>query len=389
MEASRRAPRIVGKYAVHDAVASGGMATVHLGRLMGPVGSSRTVAIKRLHENIARDPELVSMFLDEARLGARIHHPNVVPVLEVVAFGHEPLIVMEYIHGEPLSLLLKRAIEKQRPAPIPVIAEIMIHVLRGLHAAHEATSEEGEPLDIVHRDVSPQNILVGVDGIARELDFGVAKAVGRIQPERDDGVKGKVQYMPLEQITGSGVTRSADVYAASVVLWEALTGRRLFEGESDAEIMYGVLQGAREPPSALRPDVPRALDEIVMRGLQKDPADRFQTAREMAHAIESAVPPVKTSAVAAWVAENARDDLERRARRIAIVEGHLAHVPGLDRAAPSTSTPSARTALVLGVAAALASAIAIASALPSPSRDAAPRDVSARGLGTHRTADTP
>ncbi len=273
-------PRIVGRYALFDAIASGGMASVHLGRLMGPVGFSRTVAIKRLHETFATDPEFVAMFMDEARLAARIRHPNVVPTLDVVALERELLLVMEYVSGESLSLLLKRARTEKRPTPIPVVVDILIDTLSGLHAAHEATNEKGEPLDIVHRDVSPQNILVGTDGVARLLDFGVAKAVGRMHETRAGQVKGKIRYMAPEQITGKGVTRTADIYAASIVLWEAVTGKRLFTGDTDAEVMFRVLEGKVDPPSRHRPDVPRALDEIILRGLSPKPSDRFATAQE-------------------------------------------------------------------------------------------------------------
>jgi serine/threonine-protein kinase len=313
-------PRIVGRYALFDAIASGGMASVHLGRLMGPVGFSRTVAIKRLHESFATNPEFVAMFMDEARLAARIRHANVVATVDVVAQDRELLLVMEYISGESLSLLLKRARAESKPTPIPVVVDIVVNALNGLHAAHEATNEKGEPLDIVHRDVSPQNILVGTDGVARVLDFGVAKAVGRMHETRTGQLKGKIRYMAPEQITGRGVTRTADIYAAAVVLWEAVAGQRLVTGETDAEVMFRVLEGRVEPPSRVRPDVPRALDEIIVRGLQPKPGDRFATAQEMANALVSAVPAVPRSAVAAWVADNAGEAIQQRKDHVAVVE---------------------------------------------------------------------
>src|SRR5262245_51026591 len=170
---------VIGRYALHGELASGGMATVHLGRLLGPVGFSRTVAIKRLHAQYAQDPEFVSMFLDEARLAARIRHPNVVPTLDVVATSGELFLVMEYVPGESLSRLARAARDRMERMPPRIVSAIMSGVLHGLHAAHEAKSERGEPLGIVHRDVSPQNVLVGTDGVARVLDFGVAKAAGR------------------------------------------------------------------------------------------------------------------------------------------------------------------------------------------------------------------
>src|SRR5688572_13695305 len=161
------------------------MATVHFGRLVGPVGFSRTVAIKRLHERLARDPDFVAMFLDEARLAARIRHPNVVPTFDVVAMEQELFLVMEYVQGDSLSRLMKVVRARNESVDPAFAVTIMTGVLHGLHAAHEATNERGEPLGIVHRDVSPQNVLVGVDGVPRVLDFGVAKAAGRAQTTKD------------------------------------------------------------------------------------------------------------------------------------------------------------------------------------------------------------
>src|ERR1700729_765840 len=197
--------RIVGRYALYGELASGGMATVHLGRLLGPVGFSRTVAIKRLHAQFAKDPEFVSMFLDEARLAARIRHPNVVQTLDVVATEGELFVVMDYVQGESLSRLL-RASRTVGPIPVRVASAILCGALHGLHAAHEATDEHGVPLGLVHRDMSPQNVLVDVDGSARVLDFGVAKAAGRTQTTGRGKIKGKLRYMAPEQIQGS-VTR--------------------------------------------------------------------------------------------------------------------------------------------------------------------------------------
>jgi serine/threonine-protein kinase len=205
---------MLGRYAIYEKIASGGMATVHVGRQLGHVGFARTVAIKRMHPQYAGDPEFVSMFVDEARLAARIHHPNVVPTLDVVAMDGELFLVMELIQGESLSRLIRTASSRNEHIPPAMVATMLVGVLQGLHAAHEAKSDQGEPLGIVHRDVSPHNIIVGTDGIARVLDFGVAKATGRIQTTRDGQLKGKLAYMAPEQIHGE-VTRSTDVYAAA------------------------------------------------------------------------------------------------------------------------------------------------------------------------------
>jgi len=314
------APRLIGRYLLFSELAAGGMATVHFGRLSGPAGFSRTVAIKRLHPHLAKDPEFVTMFLDEARVAARIRHPNVVPTLDVVATDGEVFLVMEYVQGESLSKLLRAVRSMMTPADARVAATIMAGVLHGLHAAHEAVSEQGEPLGIVHRDVSPQNVLVGVDGVARVLDFGVAKAMGRLQTTREGQIKGKLAYMAPEQLHNHGVTRQTDVFAAAAVTWEALTGQRLFKGESEAAVVTAVLQRPIPPPSAVAPHVPLAVDRVVLRGLERDPARRYLTAREMAIDLERTSGVAPASEVGEWVEGLARDELLRRAARVAEIE---------------------------------------------------------------------
>jgi serine/threonine-protein kinase len=296
------------------------MATVHFGRLSGPVGFSRTVAIKRLHPQYAKDPEFVTMFLDEARLCGRIRHPNVVPTLDVVATEGEIFIVMEYVAGEALSKLMKTAQQKNIPIPPRVAATILSSVLHGLHSAHQSKDEHGRELGIVHRDVSPQNILVGSDGTSRVLDFGVAKAAGRLQTTRDGQVKGKIAYMPPEQLSGGYVSRQSDIYAASVVLWEALTGRRLFDGETEAIVLVRAIEGKIDPPSMFNPQLDYATDAVVMRGLARDPAHRFATARDMALAIEQTIGLASPYEVGEWVETVAPEEIARRARSIAEIE---------------------------------------------------------------------
>ncbi len=296
------------------------MATVHFGRRLGPVGFSRTVAIKRLHPQFAKDPEFASMFVDEARLTARVRHPNVVPTLDVVATQGELFLVMDYVEGESLSRLVS-TIRKQHAVISPrIVVAILAGALHGLHAAHEATDERGAPLDIVHRDVSPQNILVGVDGVARVLDFGVAKASSRIQTTREGQLKGKLAYMAPEQIGGT-VSRQTDVYAAAIVLWEALTGHRLMYGENAGSVLTKVLSGVFDPPSRYVADLPPGLDQIVERGLARDPADRFATAREFAIALERCVDVASTSEVGEWVEAIAHDALSKRLEVLAEIEG--------------------------------------------------------------------
>jgi eukaryotic-like serine/threonine-protein kinase len=323
-------PRIIGRYALYDELAAGGMATVHLGRLMGPVGFSRTVAIKRLHPQFAKDAEFVAMFLDEARLAARIRHPNVVQTLDVVAASGELFLVMDYVSGEPLSRLRKLSNQDGRRIPPRIVTSILCGALHGLHAAHEATSDRGESLGIVHRDVSPQNILVGVDGIARVLDFGVAKAIGRVHTTQDGRLKGKLAYMAPEQLQGKA-TRRTDLFAAAVVLWETLTGERLFAGEDEHETVGKVLSRAVPAPSTylrgdaeagLTPGQLQLLDEVTLRGLARAPGDRYETAREMALALERCFGIASPAEVGAWVEGLAGELLVERAQRVAEVEGH-------------------------------------------------------------------
>jgi len=294
---------VVGRYALYDAIASGGMATVHFGRLLGPAGFTRPVAIKRLLPQYAKDPEFVSMFVDEARVAARIRHPNVVGTIDVVATQGELFLVMEYVEGESLARLCT-----DTPLPPRIAVAVAVDVLHGLHAVHEAKGPRGESLDVVHRDVSPQNVLVGVDGIARIADFGVAKARGRLQATREGEVKGKRAYLAPEQLRGT-VTRRTDVFGASIVLWEMLRGARLFSQEPDFSA-----------PIPALPAAPPALEQIVRRGLERDPEIRFATAREMASALEAALAPATRVEVGEWVERSAAQALARSAEALRAIE---------------------------------------------------------------------
>lgn len=296
-------PERVGRYLVFDEIAAGGMAAVHLGRLVGPAGFGRLVAVKRLHPHLQREPDFTAMLLDEARIASRIYHPNVVQVLDVVTDGGVTL-VLEYVHGEALSRLVREARRRQHPIDAALAAAVMIGVLRGLHAAHETCDEGGQPLGIVHRDVSPHNVLVDAQGTPRLLDFGVAKARGRIATTRDGQLKGKLAYMPPEQLAGAVLDRRADVYAASVVYWELLTGERLFDAADEAATVGKILAGAVRAPSELVPHLPPAVEAIVMRGLSHAREDRWATAAEMADAIERASDVAPPARVAEWVTEH-------------------------------------------------------------------------------------
>ncbi|MDB4945144.1 MAG: Serine/threonine-protein kinase Pkn6 [Labilithrix sp.] len=323
MTAAERGPvRVVGRYALYHEIAAGGMATVHIGRLLGPVGFARTVAVKRLHPQFAKDPEFVSMFLDEARVAARVQHPNVVATIDVVATDGELFLIMDYIRGESLSKLLRMVRKQGERMPPRIAASICCGLLHGLHAAHEAKNERGGRIDLVHRDVSPQNVLVGADGIARVLDFGIAKAAGRIQVTRDGQIKGKLAYMPPEQLSGRELTRAVDIYAAAVVMWEALTGERLFKGETESETLAKILRDEVLPPSAIVPGLTTAFDAALLRALSRDPAQRHATARELAFELEKCVGVASATEVGEWVEQMAGPVLTAREDQIAQIESH-------------------------------------------------------------------
>jgi serine/threonine-protein kinase len=309
----------VGRYEVLGEIASGGMATVYLARAVGAGGFARLVAIKKLHEHLQADEDFVAMLLDEARLAARIRHPNVVPVVDMEA-APSLYLVMEYIEGDKLSGLI-RALAKQKRALTPTVALRIVHdSLEGLHVAHELHDDEGRPLHIIHRDISPQNILVGVDGVARITDFGIAKAESRATTTRDGQLKGKIGYMAPEQLSASAIDRRVDLFAMGVTLWESLTGRRLFHGESEVESMaavaHALIPSLAEPPYRLT----REIDHVVQRSLARDPTKRFSTAREFADALESAAASIgglaSTRQVADVVNALAGEKIQRERERM-------------------------------------------------------------------------
>jgi serine/threonine-protein kinase len=340
----------VGRYLLAARLASGGMSSVHLGRLVGPAGFGRTVAIKQLHPHLADEREFVTMLLDEARLAARVRHPNVVSVGDVVEADGQLLLVMDYVPGVSLAELLRRALDDRLPVPLAVASAIGCGILHGLHAAHEATDERGRPLGIVHRDVSPQNVLVGSDGVARLVDFGVAKAAGRLHTTVNGQVKGKLGYMAPEQLRSGSVDRRADIYAAALVIWEAVTLRRPFGEDADAPLVR--VQNDIPPASSARAEVTPALDDVLARGLHRAPERRIASAQQMALELAAAVPPASPPEVAALVAELAEDLLRQRAALVSRVEQG---VP-----VPVPSPPPRRSRWILGAIALMLLGVATA-----------------------------
>jgi len=277
----------VQKYEVISEIASGGMATVYVGRTTAAAAFERIIALKVMHPHLAKETEYVEMFLDEARLAARIRHPNVVATLDVVD-DEVPFLVMELVEGPTLRHMMKAAIKGLTTIPTHVALRIVTDALLGLHSAHQLTGADGQPLNMVHRDVSPQNILVGVDGISRIADFGVARAEVRLATTKSGHVKGKVHYMAPEQVTGDAVDCRADIYAAGAVLWEVLAGERRLKGEGDVALMYEIVQGPLVGPAERNAEVPPMLDEVCRRALMRQPDHRYPTAAAFADAIEQA-----------------------------------------------------------------------------------------------------
>ena len=277
--------RHLDRYELIGEIASGGMATVFLARRDGAGGFQRLVAIKRLHPHLAHQEEFVEMFLDEARLAAAIHHPHVVPILESEN-GH--YVVMEFIEGDTLAGIEARALARGVMLPRAVAVRIVLDALAGLHAAHQLKDGEGRLLGLVHRDCTPQNILVGADGSSRLTDFGVARAASRLAITRSQTVKGKVAYLSPEQATAGELDRRSDLFTMGIVLWEALAGRPLFLADSDATTISRLLSGPIPSVRQYAPDVSPELDEVCVRALQRHAARRFQTAAAMAEALEAA-----------------------------------------------------------------------------------------------------
>ncbi|HEU4412330.1 MAG TPA: protein kinase [Polyangiaceae bacterium] len=341
-----------GRYEIFAEIGSGGMARVHVGRLLGAAGFARTVAIKRPLPALTRDEDFRRSASNEARLAARVHHPNVVPTLDVVEHGDELLIVMEYVHGESLAALAAAASQRGERVPLDVASALVVGALRGLEAVHAARDERGRPLGLIHRDVSPQNILVGADGLPRLSDFGLAKAAGHANATGRDEFKGKLTYASPEQVALQPLTPATDLYSMGLVLWELLVGTRLYAGLTAAEVVGRLLAGgAVLTPSRAASGVPPVLDGVVERATKQRPGDRYASAAAMAEALARRVEPASPAEVAAWVRALASRSLAERERLVMAAErqttpsrrGEALAAPGPD-APPKISTPLPREA---------------------------------------------
>jgi eukaryotic-like serine/threonine-protein kinase len=312
----------LGRYELLVPIAYGGMARVWAARQHGQRGFSKTVAIKTILPHLAHNPEFERMFLDEARIAAGVHHPNVCEIYELGEEGHVLYLAMEWVNGDSLMHVLRGAAGKTGVAiDIRVAARVVADACAGVHAAHELTDEDGRLLNVVHRDISPHNILVSLEGTVKVTDFGVAKALGQSHQETAAGqVKGKVAYMAPEQIGGNDFDRRADVFAMGCVLYETVTGQQVFRGSSDPQVMQAVLRGTYEPATALVKGFPPELSAVIDCALAPEPRMRFATAERMRVAIEewlaksgSLVTPTQIGAV---VRQRLGPSLDRRKEHV-------------------------------------------------------------------------
>ncbi len=338
-------------------LATGGMADIWLSRELGAAGLERFVVVKRLLPHLARDPEIVDMFVSEGRFVARLVHPNVVQIHDI---GHDDegfFLVMEYVAGCSASELLIAAAQAHTRLPLGAALCIAEQACRGAHAAHELRAPTGEPLGLVHRDISPHNLMLGPSGEVKLLDFGIAKATEAAEVTRTGTVKGKQGYMSPEQCSAKHVDRRSDVFALGIVTWELFTGARLFKREAEYATMHAIVNGDVRLASAVRPDVPAGLDEVLGKALAVDPDQRYQTAdafrRALVAVVEEAGIRASRDELVVTLTEllGARLEERERALREAARSG-AALEPHSLRAAlvqPETSTPGRREPLADGV----------------------------------------
>jgi serine/threonine protein kinase len=277
----KRQPIPFGKYLLLDRINIGGMAEVWRGKTFGAGGFERLVAIKRILPNIAEDEEFITMFIDEAKISVQLAHANIAQIYELGHISNSYFIAMEYIPGKDMRAIFDRCRKKGEPAPIPLVAYCVSKMCEGLDYAHRKKDQMGRDLNIVHRDISPQNILVSYEGEVKVIDFGIAKAAGKATKTQAGILKGKFGYMSPEQIRGLPLDRRSDVFAIGVCLYEMLTGERLFIGESDFSVLEKVRKAEVAPPSTYNRKIPEQLEKIVLKALAKDVDERYQYASEL------------------------------------------------------------------------------------------------------------
>ncbi len=311
--------RRLDRYELLGEIARGGMGTVLLARLAGAGGFSRLFAIKMLHAHLADDEHFVHMLLDEAHLASRIHHSNVVPVVDMCRSEQGLYVVMEYVDGFPFSQILASAALTDRER-IAIGVQALLGVLGGLEAAHNLVDDDGAPLGLVHRDVSPQNVLVGIDGLARLADFGIARAAARLTHTEPGTLKGKLAYMAPESARGEPSDRRADVFCAGIMLWECLNGGRLFKADNEAATLLRLLSDRIAPPRPNATGAAAALDAVCLQALERDIGRRYASAHQMATALATAAEQagclISPIAVGDLLCARFASEIERRRAKI-------------------------------------------------------------------------
>ncbi len=307
------AGQVLGRYELLLPIAQGGMASVWAARLKGTRGFQKMVAIKTMLPGLIDDPQFERMFLDEASLASQVRHPHVIEIMDLGEQDGILYIVMEWVDGEPISVILKYAAARGG-IPLPVAVHVAIQASRGLHAAHELRDDTGSLVGLVHRDVSPQNVLLTYDGVVKVVDFGVAKVTNRASSETRAGqLKGKIAYMSPEQLKGDKIDRRTDVFAMGIMLYMMTTGRHPFRGDDEPSTIRQITaEEPAVPPSALVANYPPALEQVVMQAIAKDPAKRLPTANDVVVALTRAMPPATDEEVAAFLRTLLPDRLEKR-----------------------------------------------------------------------------
>lgn len=280
-DGSLHALQRIGRYEVVQRLGHGGMATVYLGRATGSAGFERVVAIKVIHQHLAAEPEFVGMFLDEAKIAARIHSPHVAGILDLGEDSGFYFMVLEYIDGETLSALLRQLRPADERLPLAVALQVLADACEGLVAVHGLRDPDGRPYGLVHRDMSPQNLMVNFDGWTKIVDFGLVKATGLRNSNHTGHLRGKLAYMAPEQARGKPLSAGTDLFALGVIFWEMLTGRRLFAGEGDAETLENVMRCEVPPLREFRPDLPPGVEALLRRALAPTPEERYASAEAM------------------------------------------------------------------------------------------------------------
>jgi eukaryotic-like serine/threonine-protein kinase len=275
-----------GKYTLVDRIAVGGMAEIFLARQAGLEGFEKTIVIKRIRPHLSKQASFVKMFLNEAKLAAQLNHPNIVQIYDLGKIGESYFIAMEYIFGRDMRRIIPKADSLGIPFPMVYALKIASSVCEGLYYAHQKVDLYGNPLNIVHRDVTPENIFVSFDGTVKVLDFGIAKAANQIEQTRAGEIKGKLSYMSPEQCMGKLLDCRSDIFSLGVVLYEWLTGFKLFTGDSEVAILKSITEGKIYAPSYFKADIPEAVEAILMKALEKDRDQRYQTAWEMQYDLD-------------------------------------------------------------------------------------------------------